>query len=107
MTSNDLEIYKIYRFHSDRWVKTDTFTDYDIVVAVDSAKNHLYYYEGDHSTAHDHEIAKRSLISYKTQFSQFHFSKIISLEDKNPQKSGIPKEILITLNNFLHMEKNI
>ncbi|MHA1672964.1 MAG: hypothetical protein ACTSYI_05000 [Promethearchaeota archaeon] len=107
MTSSDLEIYKIYRFHSDRWVKTDTFTDYDIVVAVDSIKNHLYYYEGDKSTAHDHEIAKRKLISYKNQYSQFRFSKINSLEDKNPQKSGIPQEILTTLNTFLQKEKNL
>ena len=107
MTSSELGIYKIYRFHADKWLKTDTFSDYDIVLAVDSANSHLYYFEGCQSTAHDHEIAKRKLISYKNQYSQFLFSKINSLEDKNPQKSGIPQEILTTLNTFLRTEKNL
>ncbi|MHA1522370.1 MAG: hypothetical protein ACTSRK_19550 [Promethearchaeota archaeon] len=107
MTSNEMEIYKIYRFQTDKWVKTDTFSDYDIVLAVDSTKKHLYYYEGSQSTAQDHELAKRSLIRYKNQYSQFAFSKIDSLENKDPPKSGIPQEILTKLNNFLHMEKNL
>ena len=107
MTSSDVELYKIYRFHTDKWVKTDTITDYDIVVALDSIQNHLYYYEGGQSTAHDHEMAKKSLISYKNRYSQFKFSKIVSLEDKNPQKSGIPKEILTALNTILQKEKNL
>ena len=87
----------LYRFEVNRWIKTNDFQPSDVVVVLDELQNRLYYYEGNETSAQDHQSAKTNLIRFQNSYPDLTIIRIESLQSK--QKRKIPIEVLTYLNS--------
>lgn len=87
----------LYRFEKKKWVKTDEFHPTDVVIVRDEVGDKLYYFEGEDSSALDHQNSKLSLVQFKNRYPDLQIVRIDSL--RGHENISLPKEVLIFLNS--------
>lgn len=104
MTEDTENLYKIFKFHLDSWIRTERISEDDVIVCVNSTQSRIYYYEGKNTTAFHHESAKKHLVKFKNKYPQMTYIRVNSLDSTD---QTIPEKVRISLKSLFSHENNL